>query len=146
MEVESSSCSPSQILGNLIGNAIKFTDRGQVEVRDEGIGMTSEECARLFRPFTQADSSTTRKHGGTGLGLAISRRLASLLGGGIDVASAPGKGSTFTLELPTGPLDGVALLTPVQEPPAQPTQAQTAAPRWQGKVLLAEDGLDNQRR
>jgi PAS domain S-box-containing protein len=103
----------SQILLNFAGNAVKFTERGHVrlhaqllgetaeglfvrfEVADTGIGMTSEQQARLFQAFEQADASTTRKFGGTGLGLAISQRLARLMGGDVGVESAPGQGSTF---------------------------------------------------
>ena len=102
-----------QVLMNLVGNAIKFTDAGEVvvsctaaeeaggvearfEVRDTGIGMTREVQDKLFKSFTQADVSTTRRYGGTGLGLAIARRLVELMGGTIVVDSAPGAGSTFT--------------------------------------------------
>jgi signal transduction histidine kinase len=102
-----------QILVNLLGNAIKFTDGGSVtvrlrkastsvrlEVQDTGIGIPAEELPRLFRPFAQVDTGLTRRHGGTGLGLYISRRLATLLGGHIEVASEPGVGSTFSVVLP----------------------------------------------
>ena len=106
-----------QILFNLLGNALKFTERGGVEVRaarrrsatarrsvtlavaDTGIGISDEQRARLFQPFAQADTSTTRRFGGTGLGLSIVRRLAELMGGDVSVESAPGKGSTFTVTL-----------------------------------------------
>ena len=107
-----------QVLSNLVGNAIKFTERGGVtlvvrrlgetsaqhllrfEVRDTGIGIPAEAQARLFRSFTQADASTTRLYGGTGLGLAICKRIVELMGGRIDVVSEPGRGSTFWFEAP----------------------------------------------
>jgi signal transduction histidine kinase/DNA-binding response OmpR family regulator len=158
-----------QILMNLTANAIKFTDRGfvemtvkcmpsaqssviQIDIRDTGIGMTDEQASRLFQPFTQADNSTTRKFGGTGLGLAISKRLARLLGGDITVTSRAGLGSTFSFTVDSGSLEGVPMLTDLSEsmllPPPTSTAAETATPpkiRLCGRILLAEDGLDNQR-
>jgi signal transduction histidine kinase len=102
-----------QILVNLLGNAVKFTDAGRVTLRlsrggrsvrvditDTGIGIPGDELPRLFRPFAQVDTGLTRRHGGTGLGLYISRRLATLLGGHIEVMSAVGSGSTFSVVLP----------------------------------------------
>ena len=103
----------AQILTNCVNNAVKFTERGEIRVnieqlertgdkvqlkcsvRDTGIGMTPEQSAKLFQPFTQADMSTTRKHGGTGLGLTICRRLVELMGGRIWLESEPGVGTTF---------------------------------------------------
>jgi signal transduction histidine kinase/DNA-binding response OmpR family regulator/HPt (histidine-containing phosphotransfer) domain-containing protein/HAMP domain-containing protein len=102
-----------QVLTNLVNNAVKFTEHGEVRLRiepleragdrvalkfsvsDTGIGMTREQAAKLFQPFTQADMSTTRKHGGTGLGLTIARRLVELMGGHIWLESEPGVGTTF---------------------------------------------------
>lgn len=111
-----------QILNNLLSNALKFTPQGEVSVfaetfpapadapilrprlriaiRDTGIGITAAQRPLLFRSFSQADASTTRRFGGTGLGLAITRRLVELMGGSIDFESTPGKGSTFTFEFP----------------------------------------------
>jgi CheY-like chemotaxis protein/anti-sigma regulatory factor (Ser/Thr protein kinase) len=105
-----------QCIANLISNAIKFTDKGLitviasidetndgasivcVRVEDTGIGMDAETLAKLFRPFTQADGSTTRRFGGTGLGLSITRKLANLMGGDVTVESTPHRGSVFTLK------------------------------------------------
>jgi len=103
-----------QVLTNLVNNSVKFTEKGEIHVRvtvaesygdktklefsvrDTGIGMTPEQSARMFQPFSQADGSTTRKYGGTGLGLTICKRLVELMGGSIWVKSAAGAGSTFT--------------------------------------------------
>ena len=114
-----------QILLNLGGNAVKFTEHGDVritvrdlpdqegewlrfEVSDSGIGLTEEQCGRLFQPFVQADQSTARKFGGTGLGLSICHRLAELMGGRIGVRSNFGEGSTFWFELPMAGDPGTA--------------------------------------
>ncbi len=151
-----------QILINLIGNAIKFTESGGVRVEcsfdtntslfsacisDSGIGMTPAQMEKLFQPFSQADSSTTRRFGGSGLGLAISRRYTRMLGGEIKAHSEPGKGSRFTITVnmkdvstectPAGPIRLEA------EAPTQSTEASRIA--LSGRVLLVEDGPDNQR-
>jgi len=150
-----------QILTNLLGNAVKFTDRGGVrvavrmrgdaderllvvEVADSGVGMTAEQLGCAFEPFAQADSSTTRRFGGTGLGLAISRRLARMLGGDIVASSRPGEGSVFTLTVNAGE----ASLSDAPDAPdfGAPRRPNPDAPRrLHGRVLLVEDGPDNQR-
>ncbi len=155
-----------QILMHVIGNAIKFTERGSVQVRirtidadtanpqlqfevvDTGVGMTEEALLRIFEPFVQVDTSSTRQFGGTGLGLAITRRLLDVLNGEVRVHSIPSNGSTFTVYLPTGPLDDVANIAAT--PPARLIDGQTKSTvavtrRFSGKVLVAEDGIDNQR-
>jgi len=156
-----------QILVNLVGNAIKFTEVGIIrlvtrliedpgqeprlrfDVIDTGIGMKEEVVARLFEPFTQGDASTSRKFGGSGLGLAISKRLAAMLGGDIAVHSTPGKGSTFSVSVAAGPLDGVPLVERASQAVRFKKQPQPTADSSQLKldcrVLLAEDGPDNQR-
>jgi CheY-like chemotaxis protein len=147
-----------QILFNLLSNALKFTNRGGVRVRagtaplgdgatrvtlsvtDTGIGLTEEQCARLFRPFAQADSSTTRRFGGTGLGLSIVRRLAELMGGSVEIESKHGSGSTFsvTLTLKAAPADSplAALLRP--EAQAKPDTARPSR-RERLRVLVVDD-------
>jgi signal transduction histidine kinase/DNA-binding NarL/FixJ family response regulator len=146
-----------QILFNLLSNAIKFTDHGVVRVRagtlplgggstrttlavsDTGIGMGAEQLARLFQPFVQADSSTTRQFGGTGLGLSIIQRLAQVMAGDVAVESAPGVGSTFTvtLTLHAAPADSPlkTLLGPVTKPSARVAARSGESPR----VLVVED-------
>ncbi|MFL6626478.1 MAG: response regulator [Vitreoscilla sp.] len=135
-----------QVLLNLGGNAVKFTERGEIhlsvdvvsreaesvqlrfEIRDSGIGMSTEEQRRLFQPFTQVDSSTSRRFGGTGLGLSICRHLVRMMGGEIQARSAPGQGSRFSFTLPFG---------------LQPDAASPEPSRWpelQGKrVLIVDD-------
>jgi signal transduction histidine kinase/DNA-binding response OmpR family regulator len=123
-----------QILTNCVGNAVKFTERGEIRVeiealertgekvqikcsvRDTGLGMTREQSAKLFQPFTQADMSTTRKHGGTGLGLTICRRLVELMGGRIWLESEPGAGTTFyfTIWLGVGEATGAKRIVPAR--------------------------------
>jgi PAS domain S-box-containing protein len=151
-----------QILVNLVGNAIKFTQEGgvqitmgcgrqddlatqlRVEVADTGIGMTASQVTRIFEAFTQADTSHTRRYGGTGLGLSISQKLATMLGGKIEVQSEFGIGSTFILLLDLGPSKHVAMLdapepeTRAVEEPARPRQDQ----QIQGRILLVEDDPD----
>ncbi|HMD48828.1 MAG TPA: response regulator, partial [Bryobacteraceae bacterium] len=154
-----------QIFVNLVGNAVKFTESGSiamkiadqgaggqnivlgVEVADSGIGMTPEQLARLFVPFTQGDGSITRKFGGTGLGLTISRRFARLLGGDITVTSQSGIGSTFTLRIDGGPSAGVELLQGLTETAllAREDRRMQDRKNLSGRILLVEDGADNQR-
>ena len=140
-----------QILVNLVGNAIKFTEQGEVLVRvtlarphlrfevvDTGIGIAPEICARLFNPFTQADSSMTRRFGGTGLGLSISRRLVELMGGEIGVTSTPQEGSNFYFYLPYQLGDWTKQAPASNHPPFT-----TPALLLGRRVLLVEDNAVN---
>ncbi|MGQ3052843.1 MAG: ATP-binding protein [Roseateles sp.] len=139
-----------QVLVNLLGNAVKFTERGQVsliiqalaapaghcrlrfEVRDTGVGIAADVLPTLFAPFSQADASTTRRFGGTGLGLSITRHLVELMGGEVGVHSTPGQGSCFWVELPFELGDASQL--------AHATQGHMDGPRLQGvRVLLVDD-------
>ena len=140
-----------QILLNLLGNAIKFTSTGHVEIRigvhareqgricldfaveDSGVGMRPEELERLFKPFSQADATVSRKFGGTGLGLAISKRLAEMMSGEISVSSVEGTGTTFRLRLWLAQDDERALMPAVVDAEALPARYQNA------RVVVAED-------
>ena len=156
-----------QVLVNLVGNAVKFTENGSIRIGvaflpqwrssqsaisvaviDTGIGIRPESLSRLFQPFTQAESSTTRKYGGTGLGLAISRQVVTALGGELTADSAPGRGSTFTVTIPTGDIAGVSL----HQSPGETLGEDKSGARWTPgvgalrgvSILLAEDSADNQ--
>lgn len=150
-----------QCVSNLISNAIKFTDEGEVTVRaeakqekegyrikivvrDTGIGMDEATCGRLFQPFMQADASITRRFGGTGLGLHITKRLAEMMDGAVAVESVPGEGSTFTFQF--------FAKAAAQEQPTEQMQDQTTLARrnalaaLQGRrILLVEDNEVNRR-
>ena len=146
-----------QILTNLLNNAVKFTERGgQVrlsarrlggdahthrlafEVSDSGIGISAAAQDRLFKPFTQADESTTRRFGGTGLGLAISKELVALMGGTLSVVSTPGAGSTFRLELALGTAQAA------EDDAPRPVEAAAGDRRLAGlHLLVAEDNPVN---
>jgi CheY-like chemotaxis protein/anti-sigma regulatory factor (Ser/Thr protein kinase) len=144
-----------QVMLNLVSNALKFTEQGKVtltvtvksrkddavvlraSVADTGIGISAEQLGRIFSPFTQADSSMTRKYGGTGLGLTICQRLAGLMNGTIKVESTPGKGSVFHFIVPFTPCSvSVTSESPIEKPQL-----------WKGpslSVLVAEDNETNQ--
>ena len=140
-----------QVLNNLIGNAIKFTEAGRISVAveraqgdalrfsvsDTGIGIDAEDRALIFDAFAQADVSHSRRYGGTGLGLSISRQLIELMGGRLGLESAPGQGSTFWFEVPFAPATRAIV-------ESAPTATARALPRLHGHVLLAEDNAVNE--
>lgn len=157
-----------QILINLLSNAIKFTKHGSVQlvirtveidsqtsrlefdVIDTGIGMTEEQISRLFQPFAQADSSTTRKYGGTGLGLTICKRLTNMMGGEIKVSSEYGAGTTFTVTMKIGKVSNQEFiehdfleLEALHQ--SDNTNAKSDEVKLNYNILLAEDGHDNQK-
>ena len=150
-----------QILLNFLSNAVKFTERGEIrllarlihenndgllvrcEVRDNGIGISREVQARLFHPFEQADSSTTRRFGGTGLGLAISNRLAEAMNGAVGVNSSPGAGSTFWFTARLGRAGLPGLATP-SLPPPRDNEREITERHAGARVLLAEDNPINE--
>jgi signal transduction histidine kinase/DNA-binding response OmpR family regulator len=146
-----------QILKNLLSNALKFTEKGGVTlsagpagagrirftVTDTGVGIAREQQAHLFEPFRQADGTTSRRYGGTGLGLSISRQLARLLGGDVSFESEPGRGSAFTLEIPS------VYAPPPEAPLAVPAAAKAPeappAPAARPPVPRASAGIDDDR-
>jgi signal transduction histidine kinase/ActR/RegA family two-component response regulator len=158
-----------QVLVNLVGNAVKFTEAGSVRIEcqfikgsapklqfdviDTGLGMTPKQIDNLFRPFTQADTSTTRRFGGTGLGLTISRRLAQALGGDVEVVNSnQGQGTQIRLSIAATFSKDVAWIRPVEASnvtnagPKKSKEIVPSAGELIGiRVLLAEDGPDNQR-
>lgn len=151
-----------QMLINLAGNAIKFTHEGDItiiissnlesqticfKVIDSGIGMTEEEMSRIFKAFSQADSSTTRKYGGTGLGLSICSQLAELLGGELLCTSEIGMGSQFMFSVGIGETNDKSLVDNLEKELAlnKHFTLSSAVTLLKGKVLLAEDSEDNQR-
>ncbi len=153
-----------QVMINLLGNAVKFTDVGGVrlEVRllnedsaepelellvaDSGLGIAADVVPNLFQPFSQADASSSRRFGGTGMGLSLSSRLIGMLGGEVGVDSELGRGSTFRLRIPTGPLEGIPRFDRLERveaieqarPPSRPIN------KLAGRFLLAEDNPVNQ--
>ncbi len=167
-----------QCLFNLLSNASKFTEKGTIaleaegvalpvgpgvrwRVTDSGIGMTPEQMQRLFQNFSQADAGIAQKYGGTGLGLAISRKFCQMMGGDVTVQSEPGKGSTFTIQLPAD-LRGAAVAAPptssvpelpatmtlnelkeATNVPAAPARSDDTRPLRKGRILVVDDNEDN---
>lgn len=169
VRVESDAMRLKQVLVNLVGNALKYTDHGEVrlrarlgsvdqhessptlefEVADTGVGMSDDEISRLFSPYERLDRADDPR-GSSGLGLMISRKLAELLGGQIEVSSSPGVGTTFTLTIDPGPLDGVPTIDPELRNPSidksTGSRGGEIATLPDGlRVLLAEDAVSNQR-
>ncbi|MDR0443682.1 MAG: response regulator, partial [Treponema sp.] len=144
-----------QVLINILSNAIKFTNVGSVkmaatimkaandgttihfEIKDSGIGMTSEQIAKIFEPFMQAETGTTRKYGGTGLGLSITKNIIELMGGKLSVESTPGLGSKFSFQLTFSTIDAVEQSQIIKT-------KQIDKPAFDGEVLLCEDNKMNQ--
>ncbi len=149
-----------QIMLNLFSNAVKFTESGGVKasvvydaqhnmlrcaVRDSGIGMTPEQIGQLFKPFSQADGTITRKYGGTGLGLHLVRQLAERMGGDVTVTSEPGKGSVFEIAIQAPLPEGTQWISEAPAPGTDLVAPEPIATNLGGRVLLAEDGPDNRR-
>jgi PAS domain S-box-containing protein len=152
-----------QILTNLIGNAIKFTEKGSVrvvfrtqgtgaqaryciDVQDTGIGVPADKLESVFEPFVQAESSTTRRFGGTGLGLTISRGFARAMGGDITASSVYGSGTTFSFWIDTGKVPAQGWIEPAQLAVVESAQQPVAGERWRfpaAHVLVVDDGVEN---
>jgi CheY-like chemotaxis protein len=161
-QIQTDSTRLRQCLINLINNAIKFTEDGHVylnvsqleeddgkmlirfDIEDTGIGIPSDKQETIFDSFSQADSSTNRKFGGTGLGLTITKQLAGLLGGELSVSSEVGKGSVFTLTIPTGINAKQQLPDRCGDADLQGIEANIEEVRFSGHVLVAEDSPTNQ--
>ena len=150
-----------QIIFNLCGNALKFTEEGGIKVKmgylehgnlikfqviDTGIGMNEEELGRLFKPFSQADSSTTRRFGGTGLGLCISRQLSQKLGGDVTVTSEKGVGTTFEFTISVGDIDHLDMAEKYEDMQVEAIEENVRIEpnSVSGHVLVVEDSPDNQ--
>jgi len=147
-----------QVFVNLLSNAIKFTHTGMVkllseinemrddkatiyfEIKDSGIGMTPEQIARVFDPFSQAETGTTRKYGGTGLGLSISKNIVEMMGGKLFVESTPGVGSKFSFSLTFNTID----VTEEQRFEKKIILSELEKPLFEGEILLCEDNIMNQ--
>ncbi|CAM4313289.1 hybrid sensor histidine kinase/response regulator [Pseudoalteromonas ostreae] len=162
--INSDSTRLKQILINIASNAVKFTEQGLIElditynsdlqliefaIKDSGIGMSEREVERIFKPFEQADTTTTRRFGGTGLGLCISKNLAQLLGGDVHVTSTPGQGSCFCIQiacnLPADKQQTVPMLTELSQlTPTKDLQLSFAENSFDANILVAEDNPDNQ--
>ncbi len=153
-----------QVLLHLVNNAVKFTEAGGLRIItefqkdqqgtgflcfrivDTGIGMTAEQVGEVFEPFKQADTSATRKFGGMGLGLTVSNRLAQLMGGRIIVKSEKGVGSEFILKIPTGPVEETEFITHPEQMVQDNAPQKNDPPKIpNARILLAEDGIDNQK-
>jgi PAS domain S-box-containing protein len=154
-----------QVLMNLAGNAIKFTERGGVEIRvrmaeargkrllafdvvDTGIGIEPDALEKIFEPFSQANTSIARRFGGTGLGLAISKQFVEALGGTLTVESRTGKGSTFTATIDPGPLEGIPFVEPPPDgsiPRAKPAPRPSSMRLPPARILVVDDGESNRK-
>ncbi|GAO36930.1 chemotaxis protein CheY [Sulfuricella sp. T08] len=151
----------AQVLTNLVGNAVKFTEHGEIHIKvevternattqrlrfsvcDTGIGLSGTQVERLFQPFTQADSSTTRKYGGTGLGLAICKQLVELMGGEISVSSVEGQGSTFVFTIQAGVASSRSEVQPLAQAGASSDTVAFQQSLQGVRVLLVEDNSLN---